>query len=69
MKPMVSRRGFVTRSAAGLAAVATLPYRNAAATTQSAPVLIVMFLRGGADGLSMMNHRPSRSDDELGLHP
>ena len=54
MKTILSRRSFVRTSSMGLAATALLPGLHAQAALQAAPVLIHIFLRGGADGLSLM---------------
>jgi uncharacterized protein (DUF1501 family) len=51
----VTRRGFLRLSATGLVALGGLPvWRSARAAQAGAPLLVVVFLRGGADGLSLV---------------
>lgn len=54
MMTTLTRRSFVRTSAMGLAATGLLPGMHARAALQAAPVFIHIFLRGGADGLSLM---------------
>lgn len=51
----VTRRDFLRVSAAGLVAASGFPvWRSARAAETGAPLLVVVFLRGGADGLSLV---------------
>ena len=51
----VTRRDFLRFSAAGAIAVGGIPvWHSARAAEPGAPLLVVVFLRGGADGLSLV---------------